>query len=103
MLIPESNNRVASGPKISDDHLLAAVCCLGFRADLGALQRAVSVRMDQDFRLEYIACRVQRLRDAGFLRFVPARIGDELYVRLTALGVERLQSLQREPVKPATE
>jgi hypothetical protein len=95
-------------PKVSDDELLALVCRLGDRSDPEALRRALSVRANVEAAAEYVTERIERLRRAGLVRFVHAHrrghdAGWEPIVRLTAAGVERLQALQREPLRPATE
>ena len=88
--------------KVSDDDLLAVVFQLGLRAGRASIRRALSARTGTRLRLDSIERHLRRLREAGLLRLAPGRAGDDLYVRLTAAGVERLQALQREPLKPAT-
>jgi hypothetical protein len=95
-------------PKVSDDELLALVCQLGERSDPEALRRALSVRTSVEAAAEYVAERIERLRRAGLVRFAHAyrsghSAGRQPFVRLTAAGVERLQALQREPLKPPSD
>jgi Mn-dependent DtxR family transcriptional regulator len=85
-------------PKFSDDDVLAVICQLGPKADLSSVQRRLSERANLTCDVVQIETRIQRLRDEGLLRFAQ---GGSL--RLTAAGVERLQSLQREPMRPPTE
>jgi len=82
----------------SDDDLLAVVCQIGLGANSSSIQRRLSDRANLVFDAIQIETRIQRLRDEGLLRIAPSGS-----VRLTATGVERLQSLQREPMRPATE
>jgi hypothetical protein len=91
------------GAKVSDDDLLAVVFQLGLRAGRASIRRALSARTGTRFRLDGIERRIRRLREARLLRLAPGRAGDDLYVRLTAAGVERLQSRQHEPLKPETD
>jgi hypothetical protein len=84
--------------KFSDDDLLAVVCQLGLGANASSIQRRLSDRANVLFDVFQVEARIQRLRVEGLLRVAPSGS-----VRLTATGVERLQSLQREPMRPPTE
>jgi hypothetical protein len=101
-----SDSTVSSMPEqpfeISDDEVLAIVCRLGRDARVDAVQSMLSERLRCAISTDNAVARLQRLRRAGLLRCFA---GENLLVdtiRLTALGVERLQSLQREPLKPPT-
>ena len=87
--------------KVRDDDLLAVVFQLGLRAAPASIRRALNARTR--LRLDGIERRIRRLREAGLLQLAPGAAGDDLYVHLTAAGVERLQSRQHEPLKPATD
>ena len=89
-------------PKLSDDELLALVCELGRGACTAVMHEALTARMRADISRAYIQERVDRLRGAGLLRCVYGVLPDEIAVRLTALGVERLRALQREPLAEPT-
>ena len=91
----------APGGRFSDDDLLAVVHHLGLRADPASIRRALSARRQREFRRGVVERRIERLRGEGLLHLAPGGAADAMYVRLTAAGVERLQSRQREPVKSA--
>ncbi len=88
--------------RFSDDDLLATVHQLGLRAAPAALCRTLSARSRRQLRPRDLTPRLERLSEEGVLRLAPGATANEAYVRLTAAGVERLQALQREPMKPAT-
>jgi hypothetical protein len=71
---------------------LAVVHQLGLRADPASIRRALGVRRRRDLRRGVVERRIDRLRGEGLLRLVPGGGADEMYVQLTAAGVERLQA-----------
>ena len=89
--------------KFSDDDLLAVVFQLGLRAAPASIRQALNARTGTRLRLDGLERRIRRLREAGLLQLAPGAAGDDLYVRLTAAGVERLQARQHDPLKPATD
>jgi DNA-binding PadR family transcriptional regulator len=91
------------GPKFSDDEVLAVVCQLGAAANAASLQRALSARLSEDVDLGRVEERLERLRREGLVRVGHGRASDEMHLRLTAAGVERLQALQRQPLRPPTD
>ena len=94
--------RGAPGGRFSDADLLAVVHQLGLRADPASIRRALGARRRRDLRRGVVERRIERLRGEGLLHLAPGGAADAMYVRLTAAGIERLQSLQHEPVKSAT-
>ena len=88
--LPEGSGEGMSRSMFSDDDLLAVVCQIGLGANSSSIRRRLSDRANLIFDAIQIETRIQRLRDEGLLRIAPSGS-----VRLTATGVERLQSLQR--------
>lgn len=90
---------------LSDDELLAIICQLGPAASDVAIWRALSAQLGRQTSLDRVRGRLHRLSAAGLAVFSPGRYlgqrGESEPVRLTALGVERLQALQRGPLSPS--
>ncbi len=90
---------------LSDDELLATICQLGPEASDVSIWRALSAGSGRQISLDRVRGRLHRLNAAGLAAFAPRRYlgsrGDSEPVRLTALGVERLQALQRGPLAPS--
>jgi hypothetical protein len=87
-----------SCPWVSDEDVLAVICRLGMKADVEHIQHALAAGTSDPQDID--RC-IVRLRQAGFVRLFYARSNEPL-VRLTALGLERLQALQHNPVAPRT-
>ena len=87
----------------SDDDVLAVICQLGSRAEAHSVCETLNVRTGKELDLGAVERRFRRLREEGLLRFVPGAAHGHVHARQTAAGVERLQSLQREPVRAARE
>jgi hypothetical protein len=84
-------------PKLSDDDLLALISQLGRDACAAEMRDALTARTRAEVSLGYVDQRIERLLRGGLVRLVFARTLRDRCVRLTAVGVERLQALQREP------
>ena len=97
--------RTGFHPKLSEDELLAIICQLGPEASDISVWRALSARLGRQISLDRVRGRLHRLNAAGLAAFSPRRYlgsrGESEPVRLTALGVERLQALQRAPLAPS--
>jgi len=91
-----------SPAQISDDVILAVVCQLGAPAEARDVRRALNLQLHAEIDEHYLEERLRRLQQAGLVDFFQRRATNQWLVHLTAAGVERLQSLQREPVTPAT-
>jgi len=79
----------------SDEDVLAVICRLGTHADAKRIQHAFDATT---IAPEDIDQSIGRLRRAGLVRLFYTRSHEPL-LRLTALGVERLQGLQRNAVE----
>ncbi len=86
--------------ELSDDELLSIICQLASDASDVSIWRTLSARSGGQIGLDRVRAWLRRLNAAGLASFSPPLyVGsrDEgNAVRLTALGVERLQALQRE-------
>ena len=84
---------------LSDDELLGLIFLLRERACTAEIQDEIARRAGGRPSERALHERVERLRQAQLVRFVylPGRSD---CLRLTALGAERLQSLQGEPLHP---
>jgi hypothetical protein len=78
-------------PKISDMELLSIVCQLGRAATETSIRHAINERIGRDVSIEWVRDRIAEIEAAGLayhqhLHGTPS-------VRLTALGVERLDGV----------
>jgi len=97
-----------SRPKLSDDDLLATISVLAGDASDVSVRKALTERLAQEIGLDYVRERLRRLDAAHLVSFASQRAPAVAKkstgsVRLTAAGVERLCSLQREPLCPEIE
>jgi hypothetical protein len=95
-------------PKLSDDDLLSIISVLAGTASDASVCGALTVRLGQEVGLDYVRERLRRLDAAHLVSFASRRTptvpeNSTKSVRLTAAGVQRLCSLQREPLCPDTE
>jgi hypothetical protein len=89
--------------QVSDDEVLAVICVLGANARVETVRHALAERLSAQVSLASMVGRLQRLCDGGLVRVLAGRVAGDDQVRLTAVGVERLQALQREPLTPPTD
>jgi phosphotransferase system HPr-like phosphotransfer protein len=89
--------------QVSDDVVLAVICLLGANARVDTVRHALAERLTAEVSLASTAGRLRCLREAGLVRVVARGVAEDDQVRLTAVGVERLRALQREPLTPPTD
>jgi Mn-dependent DtxR family transcriptional regulator len=89
--------------QVSDDEVLAVICVLGANARVETVRHALAERLSAEVSLASTVGRLRRLREGGLVRVVARGGAEDDEVRLTAVGVERLRALQREPITPPTD
>jgi DNA-binding MarR family transcriptional regulator len=83
---------------MSDEDVLAVICRLGAASDRERVRHAFAAGT---FDPQDIDRCIDRLYRSGLVRFQHGRSHEPL-LRLTALGIERLQALQRNPITART-
>ena len=95
--------------KLSNDDLLCIVSQLGVDATEMSIWRSLNARFGKQVSLAWLRKRLFDLNTVGLAIYLPSldralgSSGSDTKVRLTALGVERLEALQREHMGPPIE
>lgn len=79
-------------PKVSDLELLSIVCQLGRAATETSIGHAINERVGREVTVEWVRHRIAEIEATGFATSPKPRDGAPA-VRLTALGVDRLNGV----------
>ena len=96
-------------PKLSNDDLLCIISQQGAGSTELSVWRALNARFGREIDIDWVKERLSKLMAAGLAVYAPSLFRasgpseSDTKVQLTALGVERLCALQREPIAPPTE